>query len=184
MPNLHEQLPWPLIVIDFEASALGMRSFPIEVGLAIWSTFDSQIEVWSTLIRPTDGWLAGGIWKREAEAIHGLRPEDLAHGIPPAEVMEKLNELVSGAPCWCDGAAQDDYWLGTLAHAAGTHPNFKLRDWDALGGALSPEGYRRMVEWMERHSAPHRAGADAERLIRAISVGLAPPDETEAHSFS
>jgi hypothetical protein len=184
MLEAHERLPWPLIVLDFEASALGMRSFPIEVGLAIWPSLRSKINVWSTLIKPTEGWLAKGVWKAEAEAIHGLSSADLADGMHPAEVMAKLNELVSGTPCWCDGGSQEDYWLGTLGYAAGALPTFKLRDWDALGGALSKDGYRRMVEWMEHHPAPHRAGADAERLMRAIAVGLALPREADVHHLS
>ena len=165
-------LPWPLIVIDFEASALGMRSYPIEVGLARWQSIDAPLEVWSTLIRPTDGWLLGGVWNPEAAAVHGIRKDDLSSGMPPADVMAHINEMASNPFAWCDGGSQDDHWLGTLAHAASVVPRFRLADWDMLGGALSSDGYRRMVRWLETSPPPHRAGDDAARLLRAVAVGL------------
>jgi hypothetical protein len=166
------RLPWPIFVLDFEASALGMRSFPIEVGVASWPAFERPIEVWSTLIRPTVGWLEGGVWTAEAEGIHSISKADLAEGMLPADVMDRLNRSIEGTICWCDGGSQDDYWLGTLAHAAGVRPSFKLSDWDSLGGALGSEGYQRMVEFLERHTVKHRAGDDALLLLEAVAAGL------------
>lgn len=167
-------LPWPIFVLDFEASALGMRGYPIEVGVACWASFDQPIEVWSTLIRPTSGWLERGVWTAEAEAIHGIGRAELEQGAPPADVMDRLNRYVAAPMCWCDGGSQDDYWLGTLAHAAGIRPTFKLGDWDSLGGTLGSEGYKRMVNWLDRQTTKHRAGDDARRLLQAIAVGVGP----------
>ena len=43
--------PWPLAVIDFEASSLDDDSYPVEIGLALWPGPDEPIFGWSTLVR-------------------------------------------------------------------------------------------------------------------------------------
>ena len=49
---------YPLVTIDFEASALTLQSFPIEVGIAIARGSSSEMEIWSSLIRPEVDWTA------------------------------------------------------------------------------------------------------------------------------
>lgn len=39
-------------------------------------------------------------------------------------------------------------------------------------GRLPPDGYRAAVQWMDQTRTPHRAGPDAERLMKALGVGL------------
>ena len=46
--------PWPLFTIDFDASSLEPRSYPIEVGIYRRRSPGHPIEGWSTLIGPQD----------------------------------------------------------------------------------------------------------------------------------
>ena len=63
-------LEWPLAVIDFEASALSIESYPIEVGIAIMANATADIEIWSTLIKPAPHWNMRAQWDPDAERIH------------------------------------------------------------------------------------------------------------------
>ena len=59
-PSWLAMLPWPLTVMDFEASSLEHDSYPVEVGLACWAAPGQPILVWSTLIRPAGEWTRRG----------------------------------------------------------------------------------------------------------------------------
>ena len=169
------QLPWPLFVIDFEASGLGEFTYPIEIGITSWKAKNAHIETWSSLIRPPTTWREHRIWNPEAEAIHGIRREQLDVGITPLEAMTKANATIGTHVAFCDGGEHDLRWLLHLAQAAGIRPSFQLSDWGAIGRTLTPEQYLRMIQWLEGEPVVHRAGADSERLMRAVANGLAGP---------
>ncbi|NWK94840.1 hypothetical protein DM806_03995 [Sphingobium lactosutens] len=104
-----------IITIDFEASCLPRhgRSFPIEVGIA----GDGMARSW--LIRPHDRWF-GWDWTVEAEALHGLsRARIEAEGLPVETVLAELGVATAGRRVIADSLI-DQYWLDTLAEAAGT----------------------------------------------------------------
>jgi len=71
------RLPWPLAVIDIEASSLDLTGHPIEVGLALLSAPNEPIFGWSTLIRPVDEWRLHGHWSPVSAKVHGIRGGDL-----------------------------------------------------------------------------------------------------------
>jgi hypothetical protein len=48
----------------------------------------------------------------------------------------------------------------------------KIGDFDALAARLGPDGYRDLVEFIDRSPIPHRARADAERMVQAVAHGL------------
>ncbi|MFK4005129.1 hypothetical protein [Qipengyuania sp. NPDC077563] len=48
-------------ILDIEASALGFRSYPIEVGVALVQGEPKLIETGARIIRPTASWLRSGI---------------------------------------------------------------------------------------------------------------------------
>jgi len=50
-------LSWPIVTLDFEASSLTDRSYPIEVGVSRWSRPDMPIMWWSTIILPHPDWM-------------------------------------------------------------------------------------------------------------------------------
>ncbi len=70
------------VFLDFEASSLGERSYPIEVG---WVFADGAGE--AHLIRPAPEWTD---WDPAAERIHGIgRGQLMATGTPYGEVARR-----------------------------------------------------------------------------------------------
>ena len=167
-------LPWPLAVIDFEASSLEQDGYPIELGLALWPAIDEPILSWSTLIRPAWDWTANGHWSVASAKVHGIRGGELAaHGREPALVAAALNQaLGTGAVAWCDGGPYDAHWLIALFKAGRVRPVFTLGDWHRLAANPGPAARERAFEWIERAPAVHRARADAEQLLCALMHGV------------
>lgn len=107
-----------IMTIDFEASCLPRhgRSYPIEVGIAGFEAAGIASRSW--LIRPHSDWL-GWDWTARAQAIHGLSQEKITcEGVDAAQVMAELREAVAGCRLVADSMI-DQYWLDTLAAAAG-----------------------------------------------------------------
>ena len=110
-----------IVAIDFEASCLPRhgRSFPIEVGIA----FGGRSQSW--LIRPHESW-AGWDWTAEAQALHGIALEKLyLEGLPVEAVLDRLVAAMDGRRAVADSAL-DQYWLDTLAQAAGEAAPFSI----------------------------------------------------------
>ncbi|KQS46784.1 MULTISPECIES: 3'-5' exonuclease [unclassified Sphingomonas] len=113
-----------LVFLDFEASSLGKKSYPIEVA---WVFEDGSSE--SHLIKPAPEWTD---WDPAAQAIHGierrvLEEEGEDHGIVAARMVEVLvgHDLLASAPSW------DGKWLSTLLRAGGQPRRvLRLRDSD------------------------------------------------------
>jgi len=110
-----------IIAIDFEASCLPRhgRSYPIEVGVA----GDGIERSW--IIAPAADW-ADWTWTDEAQALHSLTREKIAaEGLPPAQVLTELIETVGIRRVVADSLI-DQYWLDTLAAAAGRPTPFVI----------------------------------------------------------
>jgi len=165
------QLPWPLTTINFEASALGWNSWPIEVGISRWSSPKSTLEGWSSLIQPTDAWLQNGDWSADSAKAHRIARKELQRGMTPATVMHILNQLLANQIVWCDGMSHQ-HWLNKLAQAAGIAPSFSLGDIHMLASTLIPAQYQRMMDWGALAPTMHRARANAEMRIKALAHGL------------
>lgn len=162
-----------LVFLDFEASSLGKKSHPIEVG---WVFEDGRDA--SYLIRPAPTWID---WDPNAATIHRITQRELERDGTPHDVVAQImidslsgHDLLASAPSW------DGKWLSTLLRAAG-YPRHSLRlrrSEDAYRevatAILSPHvlGERLEQEVMDilalaevhaRMAAPsHRALADAE----------------------
>lgn len=184
-PSWRTLLPWPLTVIDFEASSLDLDSYPIEVGIACWPAPDEPVFGWSALIRPTGAWTRQGHWSPASAKVHGIRGSDLvAHGRSPEQVAAALNEALGpGAVAWCDGVDYDEHWTGALFKAANIRPTFTLGDWHRLAAMPGPAARERVLDWMRRVRARHRARDDAERLLlglaHAVGVEVGPVQELD-----
>lgn len=76
-----------LVFLDFEASSLAKRSFPIEVG---WVFEDGTSA--EHLIRPAPDWTD---WDDKAAAIHGISRDDLAVATPHGEVARVMVEQLA-----------------------------------------------------------------------------------------
>lgn len=171
-PEDPRPLPWPLFTIDFEASSLAPRSYPIEVGVCRWTSPDRPVEGWSTLIRPDPLWAEHGSWSPQSQEVHGIHREELDAGMTPADTVEALNAIVGGHTAFCDGGASDFAWARRLVLAAKIPNSFRLGDVDMLFGRCDQLGYMRLVRWLDRAPARHRARDDAERLMKALAHGL------------
>ena len=170
-PSGAPALPWPLLVMDFEASSLDQDGYPIEVGLAFWPGPDHAILGWSTLIQPAGVWSRLGHWSPKSAKVHGIAGRDLlACGQPAGRVAAVLNEALGpGTTAWCDGGAYDSHWAGALFKAAGIAPCFVLGDWHRLLAMLGPvqararialagDGDRAPPGPRRRRAAPARPG--------------------------
>ena len=179
------------VFLDFEASSLGERSYPIEVG---WVFADGAGE--AHLIRPAPEWTD---WDPAAERIHGIgRGQLMATGTPYGEVARRMVEALTGHDLCASAPSWDGKWLSALLRAAGfPRGTLRLRDSDAvfaeaaraiLAPAIRPERLEAAVadtvalsELREKSGPPaHRALADAEaerqqwlRVCRAAQAAAA-----------
>jgi hypothetical protein len=152
------------VFLDFEASSLAKRSYPIEVA---WVFADGRAE--SHLIRPAPGWTD---WDAEAEAIHGisfaqLQREGEPHDAVAARMVEQLSEhdLYASAPSW------DAKWLNALLRSVG-FPKHHLRlrktgDMIAreVAAILAGQEVREAVEAILEKAAAARNGPPAHRAL-------------------
>ncbi|WP_242126372.1 hypothetical protein [Sphingobium sp. Sx8-8] len=148
-----------ILTIDFEASCLPRHglSYPIEVGIA------GQGRAQSWLIRPHEDW-AGWHWSAQAERLHGLTLEQVEReGQPVETVFTELVAAVEGHHMVADSLI-DQYWLETLADAAGQATPFMI---DHVSLLLDEHGAgeRRIMEAVAfadaRYPVRHRAASDA-----------------------
>lgn len=153
-----------LETLDFEAS--GMRGYPIEVGVAIYDPGQPTIAVWSSLIRPATDWLQTMSWDPVAAQIHGIAPTSLKSAPAAFDVGHQLNALLGPiGVAYCDGGRFDERWLYLLMQECPEPCLFELRDAGALEETLGiqPSG---IFERDDAEPIAHRAGPDAERLLR------------------
>jgi hypothetical protein len=157
-----------LLCLDFEASGVDPRGYPIEVAVADVTTG----EVWESLIAPTPTWLETGVWEVAAEAIHGLsRAEIIAHGRSVGEVAAELTAHTQGAQVLSDAPSYDMKWLRDLYMATGAEPPFVLLDFHQIvwrGAVLRGRRpdiaiVKAEAEAHVRFPKQHRAGPDARR---------------------
>ncbi len=171
-----------IIAIDFEASCLPRhgRSFPIEVGIACRSTVRSWI------IRPHDDW-QGWDWTNEAQGLHGLtRAQVERDGQDVRQVLAELIMAVDGRRVVADSVI-DQYWLDTLATAAGGRSPFAI---DHISLILDEyrAGERAITQAIghadARYPGRHRAADDALWLSAVLGhlAGDAPADPRHAHA--
>ncbi len=107
------------VFLDFEASSLSKRSYPIEVG---WVAEDGAGE--AHLIRPAPGWTD---WDASAEAVHGISRGQLNNeGEPHEAVCARLIELFEGNLVHAGAPSWDGHWLSMLLRGAGK-PRHLLR---------------------------------------------------------
>ncbi|SEQ87632.1 hypothetical protein SAMN05216548_108170 [Faunimonas pinastri] len=108
-----------LVFLDFEASSLGKKSYPIEVG---WVFEDGREE--AHLIRPAPDWID---WDDEAAAIHNITREMLVgEGTSHVVVAERMASELGGHRLCASAPSWDGKWLSALLRAGG-RPRHELR---------------------------------------------------------
>jgi hypothetical protein len=159
--------------LDFEASSLSGRSYPIEVA---WSSPDGAIE--SYLISPAgiEEWTD---WDPAAERVHGISRQLLAaEGKTPQFVCDRMIDRLSGRKIYTDAPRFDGAWLARLFSACGRDKSgFTLGSIDdLLVGLICPDLAGRtqglitiaVLKQEARRQNPrrHRAVWDVEYLFK------------------
>jgi hypothetical protein len=150
--------------IDVEASGLGTRSYPIEVGL-----IKGDGSIYCTLILPPEDWSRQDerVWDSAAEQVHGItRPILKAHGKPLEEVARELNRIAGGLTLFSDAWGNDYPWLAKLFDAADLPMLFNIESSRKL---LTDEEAARWQQAKqdviaELNLRRHRASSDAKIL--------------------
>ena len=162
----------PVIFLDFEASALGVEGYPIEVGWALVSS-PGQVIVRSMLIRPARQW-ATWEWSPDSAAVHNIAQEELMrNGIPAGTVAQVMNTELAGQVVHSDHPRGDGFWLHVLFDAAGLVPTFRLKDIASAFERVSDLAYERAVERGNHPPVTHRAGDDALHWARKYIAAVA-----------
>ncbi len=157
-----------IVFLDFEASSLGKRGFPIEVG---WAAEDGS--EYGALIRPAPGWEE---WSADAEAIHGITRERLAReGEPHDRLARRIVERLSGHALYASAPSWDGQWLSRLLRAAGLPRHaLRLRDTDEaqveaaeriLSALAERERAEAVRDVVEAARAEHEARPPAHRAL-------------------
>lgn len=166
-------IKWPIVSLDFEASSLCEASYPIEVGLAIWTAPDAPIRSWSTLIAPTPYWIRTGVWSEKSATVHNIPRASLHSGMHPTHAVRAVNDLIGiGGIALTDGGKHDRHWLLSLEGESSDPIGFALASWDIILPHLSPEQIMRYCEFEPLSPVTHRAGPDAVLNIRSFASAL------------
>ena len=151
--------------MDFEASSLAPDSWPIEVGLS-WLE-NGELQTWSSLIRPAPDWSLSA-WSMQSAAVHGIAIETLHDAPIVSAVVDELFERLEGKVLVSDAPEFDLRWLSRLLHAGGCNSALEVEDYHFVSCALfSGLALDILYETLERQPAPHRAGPDSARFVRA-----------------
>lgn len=154
-------------VLDFEACGLSDTSWPIEVGVSMMRS--GRVETWSSLIRPEDDWDQSE-WLEASAETHGIPMADLDYAPPAAVVAKQLLAKVSGRIVLSNAPGYERLWLNRLLDVVGRRDAIRIQDYHAVTTSVlsdDPHGLSRVLEWLACSEIPHRAGPDAERLVRA-----------------
>ena len=185
-----------LVFLDFEASSLSKRSYPVEVA---WVFEDGRRE--SHLIRPAPTW---DDWDAAAEAIHGIaRAQLIADGDDHAAVARRMVDQLTGHDLLASAPSWDGKWLSVLLRAAKLpRHSLRLRDSDdahrarahailsrALSGNALASAVADVLEQSESRGEgeppAHRALADAEEEhARWLAIGRLAEARVAAQSDS
>ncbi len=158
-----------LAFVDFEASGLGSRSWPIEVG---WAFADGVGE--SFLISPAPEW-SMDFWDPKAESMHGISPKMLSDlGVDAARACDRMSVALQGCDVYSDAPDWDAFWMMRLFDAAGRRPTIRLREFTGLMPALGSAEKSALLAKADR-LAPrrHRAAEDALHLVMIYQLAQA-----------
>ncbi|WEK46424.1 MAG: transcriptional regulator [Candidatus Andeanibacterium colombiense] len=155
-----------LAFLDFEASSLSKRSYPIEVA---WVFEDGRSRAF--LIRPAPGWTD---WSGEAEAIHRIdRATLVAEGVDHTEVAQAMVECLAGHDLLASAPSWDGKWLSYLLRSAGfPRHTLRLRDSDDAHYECARAILAPVVP-------PERLAATIAELFARIEIR--PPGQPPAH---
>jgi DNA polymerase III subunit epsilon len=151
----------PLLFLDFEASSLDPRSWPVEIGYA-WAEA-GRIAVRSAVIAPRPDWPLHA-WSEAAEGVHGLSLRRVRAG-RPADRVAAASDAFADFEVVSDNAHWDQRWLDRLRDG---RPRIAVRPLAAVTAErLDAEQADALALALLRARSAHRAGEDAARLASA-----------------
>ena len=163
-----------LACLDFEASGLSSRSWPIEVGLS-WIEA-GKVQTWSSLIRPEPDW-PDEAWSLASAAVHAIPLADLRAAPDAASVAHDLLRVLGNRRLVSDAPEFERMWLARLMDVIGMTPFPPVSNFDMVSHLLFDGIALDIVyDTLAKDEAPHRAGPDSARLARALLVAAQTKD--------
>jgi len=152
-------------ILDFEASSLSLKSWPIEIGLS-WIE-EGAVQTWSSLICPAATWDLDD-WSSQSATVHRIAFSNLAAAASAQEVAQTFLNILAGRQLVSDAPEFETHWLTRLLYAAGYDVTPSIENFERVSFALY-SGYALdiLYETLERRAAPHRAGPDSARLANS-----------------
>lgn len=168
-------------VIDIEASGLSIRSYPIEVGVAL----DDGTR-YEALIKPYDDWT---YWDDSAFEMHKISREDLyEHGKSAFDVCLDLNEFCVGKTLYSDCWVLDNSWINQLFYRTGVTKEFRCEPMEYILSEQQIEFYMSCKKFVESAAnlPKHRALADASVIQKSLLIleNLKPAVNVKTHQLS
>jgi hypothetical protein len=165
-----------LVFLDFEASSLSDRSYPIEVA---WVFEDGASE--AHLIRPAEGW---DDWDPESQAIHGIaRATLVAEGTPPDVVAARMVAVLDGHDLRASAPSWDGKWLSKLLRGAGLpRHRLRLKDSDDALAEAAAAVLRGAIPQAQLTSVVARLVAETERPAGTTPLHRALADAQAEHA--
>ena len=111
----HEKVE-SFVILDFEASSLSLKSWPIEIGLS-WIE-GGAVQTWSSLIRPAATWDLDD-WSSQSAAVHRIAFSNLAAAASVQDVAQVFLEILAGRQLVSDAPEFETRWLTRLLQSYG-----------------------------------------------------------------
>jgi hypothetical protein len=161
------------VFIDFEASSLGKRSYPIEAG---W-VFEDGRGV-NMLIRPLPEWTD---WDPRSEAVHGIsRARLLAEGMPVEAAAHRLLSELGDCRVYASAPSWDGKWLSRLLRGAGLPRHaLRLKDTEEARAEAAREILAAALPAAEVEAAVAGVLAEAAEIGRAAHVSHRAVEDAE-----
>ena len=154
-------------VIDFEASGLSKKSYPIEVGITNGAVH------YTALIKPMSHW---AYWEVEAEKVHNIALDEIMkNGEDPLSVANELNSIIKTSKIYCDNIQWDGFWLNALFSDNGISPTFQILDLqDILKTGRQWRLFETKINELEQSGkySKHRALDDAKVIQSSLKYAL------------
>lgn len=155
-----------IMFIDFEASSLSAKSWPIEVGLA-WFDHNDKIRSDARIIKPDPSWDLDD-WSDRSAQVHKIPFEEVKSATPAREVAQWVSRMVGFNRLLSDACTYDGHWMRRLMQTAGMADDFEIFSlqqevWDSF------EGNARAMfnKAFANGNSAHRADQDAAKMAQA-----------------
>jgi len=154
-------MPKRTAFIDFEASGLGARSWPIEIG---WAFEDGVGE--SLLVSPAPDWSMDE-WNPRAEKLHGISPKMLSDlGVSAESACDRAISALADCAVYSDAPDWDSFWMMRLFDAAGRNCPIRILEFSTLMPPITSAQKAELIAQADRQAPRrHRAGEDVLHLL-------------------